>query len=48
MDEESSDSCSENELLEPWQVTDNLVNGCVQYFVPGTVLFNCHILMFGK
>ncbi len=32
--------CSESDLAEsdlgdPWKVTDNLVGGCVQYFVPG-------------
>lgn len=35
VEEEAPGSCSESDLTEPWKVTDNLINGCVQYFVPG-------------
>ena len=27
--------CTETDLEVPWELTDNLVKGCVQYFVPG-------------
>ncbi|XP_065202390.1 WD and tetratricopeptide repeats protein 1 isoform X2 [Planococcus citri] len=35
VEDESSDSCSESELKEAWRITDNVISGCVQYFVPG-------------
>lgn len=35
MEEGFNNSCSESEMDEPWTITDNLVKGCVQYFVPG-------------
>lgn len=38
IDEQTSGSCTESDLVVPWKVTDNLVNGCVQYFVPGKVI----------
>lgn len=35
MEDGSNNSFSELDMDEPWKITDNLVKGCVQYFVPG-------------
>lgn len=37
-EEESSGSGNESEMKEAWNITDNIVSGCVQYFVPGKFL----------